>query len=143
MLNATSPLADGGQTGANYWLILAPVAIAIALATWLLLTKRSQRMAEHPDEAADPNTRRQLAETGVSGGVVDPGVVGEDRARAQRDAAAAEEAAVRAEQEDMLVVDDEGNTSPATAPSGRTSTGGVAPEGTAPGDPRSGGAHRA
>lgn len=43
MIHATNVLAEASPTGMNYWLWLAPVIVALALITYILLTRHASR----------------------------------------------------------------------------------------------------
>ncbi len=65
-------LAEAAPTGANYWLILGPIIIAIVIITWIAITRSaSRKRVDH--KAPDPDA---LSGRGpVDGGVIkgDPG----------------------------------------------------------------------
>ncbi|WP_018657500.1 hypothetical protein [Actinomadura flavalba] len=62
-----APLADSSPVGANALLVVGPLLIVAALATWMFLTARAARKkVELPAEDAGPHRGP------VQGGVIDP-----------------------------------------------------------------------
>ncbi|WP_026414800.1 hypothetical protein [Actinomadura oligospora] len=64
-------LAIGHHVGNNYWLVLGPIIIALAILTWLVLTRIAARRRARPER-----TRGSMPDRGpVQGGIIegDPG----------------------------------------------------------------------
>ncbi|GAA4099289.1 hypothetical protein GCM10022214_75170 [Actinomadura miaoliensis] len=73
MLDATFPLGD------NYWLVLGPIVIALALITWLLLLWYGQRKRVRIDRMHGRSAHRGA----VTGGIIE----GSPAQRTRRDEA--------------------------------------------------------
>ncbi|MEV4256901.1 hypothetical protein AB0J52_27375 [Spirillospora sp. NPDC049652] len=80
---ATVVTATGHHVGNNYWVILGPIIIALALVTWLLLTRHASGKRVHPGKPTGETANRGP----VKGGVIEGG----PSQRTRRDAAVPED----------------------------------------------------
>ncbi|MFC9973700.1 hypothetical protein ACFVH6_22670 [Spirillospora sp. NPDC127200] len=68
----TAMLAEAAPTGTNYWLVLAPIVIAIAIVTWIAITRSAARKhVEKRPPDPDATGHRGPVEGGIIEG--DPG----------------------------------------------------------------------
>ncbi|RFU37588.1 hypothetical protein DZF91_32125 [Actinomadura logoneensis] len=80
---ATVITANGHHVGNNYWVILGPIVIALALVIWLLLTRHASAKRVDPDKRTGETANRGP----VKGGVIE----GSPSQRTRRDAAVPED----------------------------------------------------
>ncbi|MFC4913287.1 hypothetical protein [Actinomadura gamaensis] len=85
MLATTLAATGGHHVGNNYWLVLAPILIGLALLVWVLLTRRASRKRVHPE---DRRFQGGSSDRGpVKGGIIE----GSPSQRTRRDAAVPED----------------------------------------------------